>query len=151
MLLLPPLLVFSARPQSHILHRIGRLILAAALFHLLLHATLNIMYINDWNVIEAFRDQVGPHCHVNRCEGEPKPRIRGINLVFAYAFGWVAGLAYTGFWEYLWKKIYKSSPIPNKHGKLYNVVSKITIYAFYVGFGYIMLIAIITLPFRAFG
>ena len=107
---LPPILVFSVKPQDSAQRRIGRLALAIGLGHIFINLALHLSIERDWAAAESCRDAYSGHAGEYEkslalmmdalCPGYPNS---GLPEIFYLFLGWIPTAGYTGFWELAWR------------------------------------------------
>lgn len=103
-----PLLIFSANPYHGARWRLGRILLATAIGYVLVNLTLHTHRALDWKEFENCRAEnpvVGENYHP-KCEGIIYIA-DGASDVFYLVLGWIPAVAYTGFWEFWWRRKYR--------------------------------------------
>ncbi|MES2905859.1 MAG: hypothetical protein V4691_02335 [Pseudomonadota bacterium] len=102
-LILPPLFVFSAKPENSVAWRNNRLLLAVVIAYgtLAVGAYFEEQYQQE--IINTFLEQY-PKCIDTLCVG--KPVGHGLSEVIIIATGWVAAFFITGLYELIWRTYY---------------------------------------------
>lgn len=98
-IVLVPLIIFSATPQTPKWWRVGRLPFAIAICYLLINFAVNL----KWDL---------RHEAVNAMPNPTEEDLRwaisdGANLVFTRVLGWIPAATYVGWWELAWRLVYR--------------------------------------------
>ncbi len=104
-LIIPPLLIFSAKPESSTWWRLGRLLLAIAAGYALLLVTVAWRQQEDYKILQEFWHQF-PNCVDHRCANQPKMVVGGKAFAFLIVMGWIPAISYAGFYELIWRERY---------------------------------------------
>ncbi len=112
LLAIPPILVFSIRPDANVWLRIGRLLLAIVCTYVLINLTLHTSRALQWKAYEQCRSESQHRIDSHEMHEECKYNIDiadGASNIFYLYFGWIPATAYIGLWEYVWRRVYGRS------------------------------------------
>ena len=105
LLIIPPILVFSAKPQGNAWIRAGRLVAAIACFYVMVNAQLHSRHTLRWKAYEQCRSESQHRIDSPEMQEECGHHVyaMGASSVFYLLLGWVPGLVYVGFLELGWR------------------------------------------------
>lgn len=105
-ILLVPLIVFSATPQSGKRWRIARLLLAIIACYLLINLAVDL----KWDLInKAVNAMPNP-----TTEDFSRATADGGDKVHARVIGWLSATTYVGWWELVWRLVYRKKLVNSK-------------------------------------
>lgn len=105
-IILVPAIVFSATPQTRQWWRIARLPLAIAACYLL----INLAVILKWDLIHEALNAIP-----NPTEEDLRWAIAdGGDYVHARVIGWLSATTYVGWWELVWRLVYRKKLVNSK-------------------------------------
>jgi hypothetical protein len=111
-LIIVPIIVFSVRPHAKLNIRSGRLIFAAFLM-----PVFNVVSVYAESLQYPHRD-VFPACFVFS--------------VFSFAYTFFLSIIYVGWWEFIWRCVYRQWSMSIKTNLLYNFTSTMFVFLSFV-------------------
>lgn len=104
LLVITPVLIFSAKPHHTASWRFLRIFLCVAMGYVLINLAYNTNYHIGWKDYEVCQSQF-PDGSIQQHPECGKPP-RGIPLAFMSVMGWIPAASYAGFWEFWWRRKY---------------------------------------------
>lgn len=133
-LLVPPLLVFNAKPETDEAWRANRLLFAVMIPWGLTALIALCQFETDTRIANAFYTQF-PHCREMICPNRPIGNMTGVLFTILFAFSWLPALSMTGLYEIIWRIIYHRHIQALKYTLNDNLFSNIIIFlAFLAGY-----------------
>jgi hypothetical protein len=104
--LLPPLLIFSVRPEEKAWLRVARTVVAVASAYILINLSLQTHRSIIWHNYEACQSQFSDGAIQHHEECGKIDIGDGASNVFYLFLGWIPGAAYVSIWELMWRRYY---------------------------------------------
>lgn len=119
-IVLVPIVVFSVRPSASARLCTVRLLSAIFLCYILINLSVDL----KWQIVSQSIDD-NPFA----TEAEQLFAIRdGANIAFTRMFGWIFAITYTGWYELLWRIIYRSKLTDKGRLKYSNMIISISLF-----------------------
>lgn len=105
LLAVPPILVFSVKPQGNVWIRTGRLVAAIGCFYVLANAHVHSRHTWRWEAYEKCRSESQHRIDSPEMQEECGHHVfaMGASSAFYFLLGWAPGLVYVGFLELGWR------------------------------------------------
>lgn len=105
-----PVLVFAAKPETSLRLHTARLLLAIVLGYISLNMALHMQHSAEQHAYEICQKQWVDGDHVMHAEcGSPFVGNGAQEVFHALFLGWLLAGAYTGLWEWMWRRKYQHS------------------------------------------
>lgn len=102
-----PILVFAAKPETSPRFCMGRLLLAIVLGYISLNMALYVQHISEQQAYDMCQKQFADGDHVMHAECGTPFIGNAAQKAFYAILGWLLAGAYTGVWEWAWRKKYR--------------------------------------------
>jgi hypothetical protein len=130
--LLPPLLIFSVRPNDEPWLRAMRTIVAVGCAYILINLSLHTHRSIIWRAYQTCQSQYpdGAIQHHDEC-GEINIA-DGASIAFYLLLGWLPGAAYVGIWELIWRRFHRHQLAERRTPLRWAWITSFPVWVFYV-------------------
>lgn len=125
LLILIPVIVFSAKPRADEYWLIGRLIFAIGIGYAFIFMAADAIHYKE-NMLMADFYRKFPECTDQPCSNTPHLTLLG-NKEFLYYFGWLLSACYVGLWELVWRLLHRRFVQQRKIGSKIRIASNLVI------------------------